>query len=150
MPVPRPHASPPGPPCPCPTPLSPPHVPHGAPVSRPQVIEPIDLGDFPFPSSTILYPEWCLGALPHTSTEVSTAVAQALMQLNSTHYAAKAGSYSTWDAPLSYMPLRDMQQVRGLLATCKLLCGGGVTWTPAEGGGGGWRNGVPRRALCFV
>ena len=28
--------------------------------------------------------------------------------------------------------------------------GGGVTWTPAEGGGGGWRNGVPCRALCFV
>jgi two-component system sensor histidine kinase TtrS len=79
-------------------------------ISDIKVIEPIDLGDFPFPSSTILYPEWCLGALPHTSTEVSTAVAQALMQLNSTHYAAKAGSYSTWDAPLSYMPLRDMQQ----------------------------------------
>ena len=31
---------------------------------------------------------------------------------------------------------------------CSAGGGGGVTWTPAEGGG--WRNGVPRRALCFV
>ena len=28
--------------------------------------------------------------------------------------------------------------------------GEGMTRTPAEGGGGGWRNGVPCRALCFV
>ena len=38
-------------------------------------------------------------------------------------------------------------------ATRKLLCGGGgggcVTWMPGRRGGG-WRNGVPCRALCFV
>ena len=42
------------------------------------------------------------------------------------------------------------KSMREDLATGKLLCAGGVTWTPAEGGGGGWRNGLLCRALCFV
>ena len=75
-----------------------------------QVIDPLDIPSFPFQTSTILYPEWCLGALPHVNHQVAKAVAEALMQLNSTHYAAEAGTYSTWDPPLSYMPLREMQE----------------------------------------
>ena len=32
----------------------------------------------------------------------------------------------------------------------KIAVRGGMAWAPGEGGGGGSRNGLPCRALCFV
>ena len=74
------------------------------------------LGDgtpFPFQTSTELYPEWSLGALAHADWKVVEEVSKAMMLINNTHPAAVAGTYSTWQAPISYMPLRDMQEDLG-------------------------------------
>ncbi|GAB5364379.1 hypothetical protein AAMO2058_000965100 [Amorphochlora amoebiformis] len=67
---------------------------------------------FPFLSSTELYPEWSLGMLPHVGIDymVSERVAFALMDIHKDHWAAKNGTYSTWQPPLSYMRLNEMQE----------------------------------------
>ncbi|CAM9331608.1 unnamed protein product, partial [Choristocarpus tenellus] len=53
-----------------------------------------------------LYPEWALASLPHVPSDLTSAVVSALMEINSTHSAAQAGGYSTWDPPLSYSSVR--------------------------------------------
>jgi len=134
-----------------------------------------ELGGFPFPTSTILYPEWSIGALDHVPSPINKAVADALLALEGTwrtdegwteaqkvafinqnpgcsvttstldattglpgsppappagfvpgptnyssggidyrcYYALNAitkGGYVTWDPPVSYMSLREMQE----------------------------------------
>ena len=60
----------------------------------------------------------------------------------SRHIAAAARAQTWRDGP-DPNPILDPRQPENCSA-------GGVTWTPAEGGGGGWRNGVSCRAFCFV
>ena len=43
-----------------------------------------------------------------------------MMLINNTHPAAVAGTYSTWQAPISYMPLRDMQEDLGWMLETNL------------------------------
>jgi ABC-type phosphate/phosphonate transport system substrate-binding protein len=73
---------------------------------------------FPFNSSTMLYPEWPVAALPHVGQTVQKAVAQALMALNSTTGSptaayTTAAKISTFTTPLNYADLRTMQQSLG-------------------------------------
>ena len=57
---------------------------------------------FPFSVSTELYPAWTLAALPTVPAVVSKAVAHSLMLINRTDRVAVAGSYASWDTPVSY------------------------------------------------
>ena len=73
---------------------------------------------FPFNSSTIVYPEWPVAALPHVGQTVQKAVAQALMALNSTTGSptatyTTAAKISTFTTPLDYADLRTMQESLG-------------------------------------
>ena len=71
---------------------------------------------FPFLASTPLYPEWPFGVNTHTvETPVSTAVIEALLALNSTSPAAKAGGYAGWQPALSYFDVRALQEELGVL-----------------------------------
>jgi hypothetical protein len=53
---------------------------------------------FPFESSTSLYPEYALGALPRVDWAVVRAVQNALQRINASSPAARAGLYSTFQA----------------------------------------------------
>mmetsp|Transcript_51963 Transcript_51963/g.108521 ORF Transcript_51963/g.108521 Transcript_51963/m.108521 type:complete len:1378 (-) Transcript_51963:103-4236(-) len=84
-------------------------------------------GAFPFPSSTQLYPEWNLGAMPSVEWELQTAVQRALFNINqagtgdseavraASVKAASDGRYKTWQPSVSYMTLRTMQEQIGYI-----------------------------------
>jgi hypothetical protein len=63
---------------------------------------------FPFESSTALYPEYALGALPRVDWAVVRAVQGALQRINSSSPAARAGLYSTFQAR---SPLRALARI---------------------------------------
>ncbi len=68
---------------------------------------------FPAPRSTTLYPGSLLAALPHTSLEDRTALAQRLMNLTSDQLDA---NISRWIAFQNYAPVRNIQsQLRVLM-----------------------------------
>ncbi|CAM9093456.1 unnamed protein product, partial [Phaeothamnion confervicola] len=70
----------------------------------------MDVGaDFPLNTSTALWSEWAVFAMPWVPTDVKKAVAAALMspELNSSHPAAIAGGYAAWDPPYSYSGVQD-------------------------------------------
>ena len=75
------------------------------------------------------------------------------------HFAAPDGKTHSWACVRAWSCVRawdvELNSRRSLKnlqdsAARKLLCGGGMAWAPGEGGGGGSRNGLPCRALCFV
>lgn len=63
---------------------------------------------FPFFHSTRLYPEWPFAVMPNTSTELAEQVKQALLKLNATYPAAKAGKYVGWAPALDYRPVKNL------------------------------------------
>lgn len=98
--------------------------------------------DFPFPSSTMLYPEWNIAALPHVATDVASEVQSAMLAISDhaqcflpenetqceelrcdttleiaevSREAMSAGMYAGWRYSLSYMQLRSMQESTGLI-----------------------------------
>ena len=64
------------------------------------------LGDFPYRSSTRLYPEWPLLALSHVDQQVARRVAALLYSLPDGHPAAVAGHYAGWAIPADYESVR--------------------------------------------
>jgi len=70
----------------------------------------VDHHDFPFEVSTNLFPEWPLGVLKHVDWHVSQQVSEALMTITVDMNESISGHYATWQAPHSYMKLRDMQE----------------------------------------
>ena len=79
-----------------------------------KVLEPKNVGsEFPFNTTTSLYPEWSIGALRHVPEDISKAVVEALFKINRTTPAAISGKYSSWIPPLSYLPLNSMQRSLG-------------------------------------
>lgn len=64
---------------------------------------------FPFFSSTRLYPEWPVAALPHVDSDTVKLVALALQAITPTSAFAVAGGYATFIPPLSYLDMFKMQ-----------------------------------------
>lgn len=62
---------------------------------------------FPFMTSTDLYPEWPIAAINTTPTKLSRIVASALMAMDSGHPAAIASKSAGWTIPLNYQPVHD-------------------------------------------
>ncbi|CAE8617516.1 unnamed protein product, partial [Polarella glacialis] len=71
---------------------------------------------FPFKHSTELYPEWNLAALTHVPAAITAEVQAALLRMDASHPAAKAGLYAGWRTTLSYMELRNMQEEVGFIS----------------------------------
>jgi len=71
------------------------------------IIEQRAYENFPFLTSTRLYPEWPFAKLKHTNDELSKEVAVALMQMTPEDRAAKSASIAGWTTPLSYQPVHQ-------------------------------------------
>jgi two-component system, LuxR family, sensor histidine kinase TtrS len=67
-------------------------------------------GDFPFLTSTALYPEWPLARVAATPVDLADRVQAALLQLTADHPAAKASKVVGWSAPLDYSPVEELQK----------------------------------------
>ena len=64
--------------------------------------------DFPFFHSSPLYPEWPFAVMPQTSKELAEQVKQALLKIERTDPAAKAGKYMGWSLALDYHPVKQL------------------------------------------
>jgi diguanylate cyclase (GGDEF)-like protein/PAS domain S-box-containing protein len=64
--------------------------------------------DFPYATSTRLYPQWPLSALPHVNRQLARQVAALLYTLPEQHPAAIAGKYVAWSIPADYEPVRSV------------------------------------------
>ena len=63
---------------------------------------------FPLAASTDLYPEWAFAKLNHVPEALAKDVLRALLTINDTHAAARAGRYSGWTVPLDYTPVHNL------------------------------------------
>jgi phosphate/phosphite/phosphonate ABC transporter binding protein len=63
--------------------------------------------DFAFVHSTILYPEWPIGATKKSNAALNSRVTNALLALKPDHPAAKASKSAGWTQPLDYTPVAD-------------------------------------------
>ncbi|MEE4134890.1 MAG: PhnD/SsuA/transferrin family substrate-binding protein [Desulforhopalus sp.] len=75
-----------------------------------KVLNQLQPADFPFLTSTALYPEWPLARVAATPVELADRVQAALLQLTADHPAAKAAKVVGWSAPLDYAPVEALQQ----------------------------------------
>lgn len=67
--------------------------------------------DFPFVSSTSLYPEWPFAKLAATSDKDAKKVVDALLALDAKHPAAKSAKIVGWTKPLDYSGVNKLQQL---------------------------------------
>ncbi len=72
-----------------------------------KIIDPKHFDDFPFLTSTELYPEWPMAATRKTPDRLARQVASALMSMEPDAPAAVAGNYTGWTIPLNYQPVHD-------------------------------------------
>ena len=63
--------------------------------------------EFPFASSTKLYPEWPFAMMPHTKPRLAEQVTVALIEMQPEAEAAKSGMYQGWTIPANYQPVHD-------------------------------------------
>jgi len=75
-----------------------------------KVLNQLQPADFPFLTSTPLYPEWPLARVAATPVELADRVQAALLQLTADHPAAMAAKVVGWSAPLDYAPVEALQQ----------------------------------------
>jgi guanylate cyclase len=73
------------------------------------------LADFPYETSTRLYPAQVLSAVAGVSTEMRSQVAQALLAITSNDSAAVDGNYSQFTAPYDYTQIQTLQREIGFL-----------------------------------
>ena len=71
-------------------------------INKIHVINSKEYDNFPFLTSTRLYPEWPFAKLKHTSDSLSKEVVIALMQMKSSSDAAIKANITGWQTPLSY------------------------------------------------
>ncbi len=69
-----------------------------------------DHGDFPFVSSTALYPEWPLGKVAATDDNLAASVVSALKELKPEDKAATSAQIVGWTDPLDYSGVEALQQ----------------------------------------
>ena len=67
--------------------------------------------NFPFALSTRLYPEWPFASSPHTSAELASRVAIALLSLSPESETAKKGEYYGWTIPADYQSVHDLMRM---------------------------------------
>jgi PAS domain S-box-containing protein len=69
--------------------------------------------NFPFRTSTRLYPEWAFAKLEHTPVNVAEEVMRQLLRINPDDLAAINGRYWGWTVPLNYTPVDEcLKEVR--------------------------------------
>ena len=73
------------------------------------------LADFPYQTSTRLYPAQVISATSRVSRELRSTVARALLGIASTDSAAMDGNYSRFTAPYDYSQVQTLQQEIGFL-----------------------------------
>lgn len=66
--------------------------------------------NYPFWTSTALYPEWAFATTQHVNVVLASRVAIALLSLPPDSDAAKGGKYHGWSIPLSYNSVREMMR----------------------------------------
>ena len=71
------------------------------------VIEPRAMNGFPFVTSTPLYPEWAVAAMPHVDNDTARRLASALLSLEHTHPAAQAAGIYGFTIPKDYRPVEE-------------------------------------------
>ena len=90
-----------------------------------KILEPQTFSGFQFNSSTVLYPEWPVAALPHVDVATQKAVATALFALNysrSDHVNfTRLAQVATFTPPLPYSSLRDMHRQLGWIVNGSCL-----------------------------
>ncbi len=74
-------------------------------VSQLEVVEPKRLPGFPFQSSTRLFPEWAVAALPHLDSQISRRILVALLALEAEDPAARAAGIQGFTIPADYRPV---------------------------------------------
>ncbi len=74
------------------------------------IINPQQVGEFPFSLSTRLYPEWPFSKVHQTSDGLAKEVALALFSMPKGHPAALAAKYGSWDLPLDYQQIHEIFQ----------------------------------------
>ena len=77
-------------------------------ISKIKVLNKKEYKDFPFLSSSRLYPEWPIAKLEHTSSKVAKDVALALMNMSSDSFAAKVSKIDGWTIPENYNSVDDI------------------------------------------
>eukprot|EP00049_Salpingoeca_infusionum_P008189 m.133028 g.133028 ORF g.133028 m.133028 type:complete len:334 (+) comp13940_c0_seq26:472-1473(+) len=74
-----------------------------------------DGGLFPFFSSTQLFPEWAVGALPHVPRRLSSLITAALLSITSDSDAATSGGYDSWITADSYQFTQTAQELFNII-----------------------------------
>ncbi len=64
--------------------------------------------DFPFATTSKIYPEWPFAKLKHTDRALAQKVAIALLQMSPDSPAAKRGQYAGWTVPLDYSSVHEL------------------------------------------
>lgn len=67
--------------------------------------------DYPFVSSTRLYPEWAFAAMAGTPDDISSAVSVALLSMPPDSAAARAAHIHGWTVPDNYAPVMECLQI---------------------------------------
>ncbi len=75
-----------------------------------KIIGPKDNSEFPFVCSTELYPEWPLGMLATTDSNLAAKVVSALKELKSSDKAAQSAKIVGWTEPLDYSGVEVLQE----------------------------------------
>jgi PAS domain S-box-containing protein len=79
-------------------------------VGRLKVLHRIDLPDFPFASSTRLYPEWPFIVLPHVDARISRRVASALLAIEPGSHLMKSVGPRGFAVPADYSPVEEVMR----------------------------------------
>jgi len=79
-----------------------------------RILNALSAGDYPFPHSTRLYPEWAFAKVKRTSGALAKSVAIALMSMPAGHPALVAGDYAGWTVPLNYQPVHELFMELGI------------------------------------
>lgn len=75
-----------------------------------RVINPLHFPDFPYLTSTRLYPEWAFVAMPHVDSQHIRKVAAALLQLEGDHPVARAAGIGGFAPPADYLPVENISR----------------------------------------
>lgn len=76
-------------------------------VSALEVVEPVTHPGFPFRTSTLLYPEWAVVALPHVDLDVSRRISAALLALEPNDVLSQLAGIHGFTIPRDYQPVQD-------------------------------------------
>ncbi len=79
-------------------------------LSRLEIVNALALPGFPLRTSTRVYPEWPLFALPHVDERLVRRLASALYALEPEHPAAKAAGIHGYTTPADYLPVETLSR----------------------------------------